>query len=66
MSNLISEITPVWGMMANGFVVSVMTEKEGLVTYGVFDSKESAHDWAKNLEGAVSIAPVYRPAWNRG
>lgn len=66
MDSLISELVPVMGMQRTGFIVSVQTEKDGLVTYGLFDSKEGAHSWAKHLIGAVSIAPVYEATWSRG
>jgi hypothetical protein len=48
-----------------GYVTMINTD-EGLVTYGLFDTKEEAHGWAKNLDGAVSITPIYYPSWNRG
>lgn len=65
MSNLISESKQLLGMHVVGYVTMINTD-EGLVTYGLFDTKEEAHGWAKNLVGAVSIAPIYYPSWNRG
>lgn len=66
MSNLISKIEPISGMMVNGYTVEVYTLRDGLITYGPFSDKESALDWANKLKGDVSVCPMYAPTWNRG
>lgn len=65
MSNLISETKQLLGMARVGYV-TLMDTIDGPVMYGLFSTREEAHDWAKNLEGAVSITPVYEPSFNRG
>ncbi len=65
MKTSVSEIAPIMGMTRVGYITLVNTI-DGPLTYGLFNTREEAHDWAKNLDGAVSITPVYQPAWNRG
>ena len=66
MSHLISEQRPITGMTITGFIASVITERDGLIVFGLFSSRDEAHAWAKNLEGIVSVSPVYQASWNRG
>ena len=65
MSNLISETKQLLCMARVGYV-TLMDTIDGPVMYGLFNTREEAYDWAKNLEGAVSITPVYEPSFNRG
>lgn len=65
-SNSIMELQPVYGMIVTGYITSTQTANDGVVRYGLFPSREAAHDWAKNLDGVTEVSPVYEVSWNRG
>lgn len=65
-SETVFEIRPVFGMMVAGYITSTQTEDDGVVQYGLFPSREAAHQWAKLLEGTTFVSPVYEASWNRG
>jgi len=55
------------GMYVSGFIVRSLLpyEQESLI-YGLFQSRESAHEWASNMTLETVVEPVYTPVFNRG
>lgn len=54
------------GMKVEGWVTKTITETDGEVLYGIFEDKQSAEDWAKNLLPNTIVLPIFMPQFNRG
>lgn len=59
---------PLAGMLVAGYIVLYMPESvdERSCMYGMFNTLESAQEWAGKLKDFVTIHHVYEPVTNRG
>ena len=64
----ISVATPLAGMLVAGYIVLVFPDNanERSAMYGSFATIDSARQWAENLQGIITIYPIYAPSFNRG
>lgn len=55
------------GMFVSGFIVrSLLPYEQEPLIYGLFQSEESAQNWADNMTLETVVEPVYTPVFNRG
>ena len=54
------------GMRVEGWVTKTITETHEEILYGIFEDKQSADDWAKNLLPSTIVLPIFTPQFNRG